>query len=157
MNDVINFDHPLKQWPLGKKWGKMKYKNLSIWSTKRAFLDEIKSIIFKSNNYIRAVMCWKKWKIADTSFKLQYLTNDSRYKIDFFFVVKYPYNQQIYSGVSIGCVWSRMPRYTQSCTKYWVTLISRMSWAMKLVFCMWLGIHSSGYGQACPRWLKATT
>ena len=39
-------------------------------------------------------------------------------KLIFFFVVNDPYNQQIYSGFSIGCVWSRMPRYTQTCTKY---------------------------------------
>ena len=40
-------------------------------------------------------------------------------------------------------VGSGMPRHAQSYPKSWVSLISRMSWAITLVFGMWLGVHRS--------------
>ena len=40
-------------------------------------------------------------------------------------------------------VWSDMPRHAQSYPKSWVSFISRMSWAIKLVFGMWWGVQRS--------------
>ena len=36
-----------------------------------------------------------------------------------------------------------MSGHTQSCAKWWVSFIWRMSWALKLFFCMWLWTHRS--------------
>ena len=63
------FDHPLKQWPTGRKKREgQKYKNLNISGTK-SFLDEIKSIF---HSFWRAIIWWNNknlMKIADTSCK----------------------------------------------------------------------------------------
>ena len=63
----------------------MEIQKFEYLENKNSFLGEIENI--KKHNYLRAIMCLKKWKIADTSCKLQYITNDSRYKIEFLFVV----------------------------------------------------------------------
>ena len=46
------FDHPLKQWPTGKKEGKMGIQKSEYLENKKSFLDETKSIF---HNYSRAI------------------------------------------------------------------------------------------------------
>ena len=69
-------------------------------------------------------------------FKLQYLTNKLRYEVEFLDVTKGSRKQQIWV-VCFNCVLSGMPGHAQSDNKWWVSQVSRMSWVMKLFFCMW--------------------
>ena len=49
-----------------QKNGKTNIKKCEYLESEKRFLNEIKSIFL---NYLRATIWWKKWKIADTSFK----------------------------------------------------------------------------------------
>ena len=53
------FDHPLKQWSMGKIEGKIEIQKFEYLKNGKIFLDEIKSIC---HNYSRAIMCWIKEK-----------------------------------------------------------------------------------------------
>ena len=61
------FDHPLKQWPTGRKKGKDRNKKIEYLENEKRFLDEIKSIF---HSLWRVIIWWKDkslMKIADTS------------------------------------------------------------------------------------------
>ena len=67
------FNHPLKQWPTGRKRGKARNKKKWISWEQQAFFREIKSIFHR---FWRTISWWKNinenknlMKIADTSFK----------------------------------------------------------------------------------------
>ena len=49
-------DHPLKQWPAGKKEGKTEKQKSEYLNNKKSFLDEIKSIF---HNCLSAIICLK--------------------------------------------------------------------------------------------------
>ena len=62
-------DHPLKQWPTGRKRGKETQK-IEYLENENNFIDEMKSSF---HSFWRAIIGWKNenlMKIADTSFKL---------------------------------------------------------------------------------------
>ena len=46
-------DHPLKQWPTGKKRGKMEMQKFGYLKNEKSFLDEMKNIF---HNHLRTII-----------------------------------------------------------------------------------------------------
>ena len=69
------FDHPLKQWPTGRKRGKDGKRKIWYLENEKSFFDEIKSIF---HSFWRVIIWWKNKnliKIADTSFNFEYISH----------------------------------------------------------------------------------
>ena len=65
------------------------------------------------------------------------------YNMNLIFCLRLPSLEATHLLRHFKWVWPGVPRHAQSYPKSWVSFISRMSWAIKLVFGMWLGVHRS--------------
>ena len=102
-----------------------------------------------SFNFLQKQYVWEKsgsWVYGPKTsrpliFKPQYLTNKLRYEIEFLYVTGHSWKQQIN-----GCckwMWPGILGHAQSDESSKSCFILRISWVMKLVFCVWLGINRS--------------
>ena len=90
------------------------------------------------------VKIWSKNLLTNQNaafFKLQYITNELRYEVEFFYLIRHPWTQQILVGC-LKWVWSGMPQHVKV-TTVMSLLYLKNELVMKSIFCVWLGINKS--------------